>query len=108
MREYIDKPSVENSSAKISKGGHRVFYWYLWLIMDTVLLPLREVCPNSSICASARSFVANSVSVMGLLVPSVSIMLFLNLAFPAVSSVIVSTSPSSRITVTSLPFLMLL
>ena len=27
---------MENSSAKILKGEHHVFYWYLWLIMDAV------------------------------------------------------------------------
>ena len=28
MREYIGRPSVENSSAKISKGGTYVLHWY--------------------------------------------------------------------------------
>jgi len=62
---------VENSSAKILKGGHHVFYWYLWLIMDAVSKPcfscrVLRYCEHISVKSYNRYVFAVSNVVMTL------------------------------------------
>ena len=59
------------------------------------LLIFCEICANSSTCVSAVNFDKNSLLFKYLVLPFLSVILFLNFAFPAVSFVIVNISPLS-------------
>lgn len=70
----------------------------IFIIWDWLLINFVEISANSSMCVSAVNFDKNSLLFKYLVLPFLSVIWFLNFAFPSVSLVIVNISPFSVFT----------